>query len=168
MSSPSYPSATPLSSFPLTGLHIWNLLEAIISKTNPYNYKPVTSFIQVSGLHFEFNVNLPLSLIRVQLLNRTTNAYSDLVLTKNYTTVTLDFLEAVSDNFLAPPITNPPLLDAANKVIICYIKSHSSVNVSLTNHITISQSSNTTHTPTPNNAILTSPTPILFTLLAPF
>ncbi|KAJ9070872.1 hypothetical protein DSO57_1002932 [Entomophthora muscae] len=162
------PFSNTIVEFPLTGSRIWNLLEAVISKTNPYNYKPVTSFIQVSGLRFEFNVNLPPSLTRVQLLNRTTNAYSDLVLTKNYTAVTLDFLAAGGDNFLAPPIINPPLLDAADEVIIRYIKSHSPVNVSLTNRITISQSSNTTHTPTPNNAILTSPTPILFTLLALF
>ncbi|KAJ9073554.1 hypothetical protein DSO57_1015130 [Entomophthora muscae] len=109
----------------LTGKQIWLLLEGVVSRLSPINNAKVTSFIQVSHLHFTYNTSRPThdKLISVQILKN--NKYSPLSNTTRYSLLTTNFIANNGNNIL-PQITPPPQqLKSLSGVLIDYFKTNS-------------------------------------------
>ncbi|KAJ9053016.1 hypothetical protein DSO57_1028365 [Entomophthora muscae] len=116
------PFNNAITEFILPGQRVWDFIYAAVLKKNPYNNKPVSSFIQVAGMHITINKS---QLVSVDVKDKTN--FSPLDLAKNYTVVTLNFLAKGGDNIITPPILGSPTLDATHEVFSRYIKANSPI-----------------------------------------
>ncbi|KAI9292749.1 Metallo-dependent phosphatase, partial [Neoconidiobolus thromboides FSU 785] len=127
-----FPFGNAIVDIKLTGQQLWDMLEAIVSKVNKVNNRPVSSFIQIGGMRFTYDPTAPEQsrLVSVDILNRKTKTatYVKLDLEKVYTCTTLDFVATGGDNFIAPPVTDFAPLDAIDVIVSDYIKKYTPVS----------------------------------------
>jgi len=133
------PFGNALVDIELSGQRVWDFLEAVVSKLNKLNNKPVTSFIQVSGLQFQYDPTAPIQnrLISVKIKSKSTKNYEELNRNSIYTATTIEFLANGGDNIITPAFINNILLDRMDEVVMAYIKSHPLITNPESNRILI-------------------------------
>ncbi|KAK9768199.1 hypothetical protein K7432_001335 [Basidiobolus ranarum] len=133
------PFGNALSDLSLTGKQIVTMLEGVAGRTNTVFNKPVTSFIQVSGLKFTINSSAPAGskVGNVEILSKDKKSFEPLNSDTSYRFVTLDFIVSGGDNILPVPASTPAPLDTLDSVLTNYIKEKGTVTPYIDGRITI-------------------------------
>ncbi|CAH1759402.1 13549_t:CDS:2 [Entrophospora sp. SA101] len=118
------PFGNSLVEIDVTGQNITDMLESAASRLrNIISNKPVTSFIQVSGLKFKYDSSKKVyeRILEVKIRNPNNNDnYEDLDLNKTYKALTLDFIANTGDGLLPYP-TKTIELEAIDSTLQNYI-----------------------------------------------
>ncbi|CAG8570733.1 9020_t:CDS:2 [Ambispora leptoticha] len=118
------PFGSSLVDIDVTGKNITDILESVVGKNkNIVSGKPVTSFIQISGIQFTYNSSKEIfkRVVEVKIRDPSTKEYTMLDPKQVYTLTTLDFVANTGDGILATPIEGLVPLDAIDKVVNDYI-----------------------------------------------
>lgn len=134
----AFPFANSVVEVTLTGQHLWDTLEGVITGVNVENGKPVTSFIQVSrGVRIEYTHGAGNGTSTCRSTNSTSSLVSVTVgdepldRAAEYKIVTVDFIAGGGDNIFAKPFENLAVLDTVEDVLIDHIGAESPIDISL-------------------------------------
>ncbi|ORX84794.1 Metallo-dependent phosphatase [Basidiobolus meristosporus CBS 931.73] len=135
------PFGNALSDMSLSGKEILTMLEGVASRFNSVFDKPVTSFIQVSGMKFTIDTNAPAGsrVSGVEVATKDKTAFEPLEPDAVYRFVTLDFVVSGGDNILPVPSANPVQLETFDASLTEYIKEKGTITPLIDGRITIKQ-----------------------------
>ncbi|RKP07308.1 5'-nucleotidase, partial [Thamnocephalis sphaerospora] len=132
------PFLNALLDFDLTGKQLIYMLETVLAKTNRENGRPITSFVQVSGLKIAFDMLRPeydrVTEVWVRKAGPITiqspaaDEFELLVPDTVYTFVTADFILDGGDGFFATPPAHSEPLDMMADVLANYIRAATPVS----------------------------------------
>ncbi len=157
----SFPFGNAVVEVTYTGEELWKIFEGVVSGTNQFNGKNVTSFFQVStGVRVEYNPDNAAGSRLVRL-----SVGADLSPVDNateYTIVTVDFLTGGGDNILEPA-AEVVVLDTMDAVLVNYIEAHSPIDFVLDGRIAVvggsGGSTNGTNSTLPTGTSSSTPAP---------
>ncbi|KAK9767358.1 hypothetical protein K7432_002934 [Basidiobolus ranarum] len=133
------PFGNALSDFTLTGKQVVTMLEGVAARTNSVFNKPVTSFIQVSGLKFTIDANAQVGskVSDVMVASKDKKSFEAINPDTSYRFVTLDFVVTGGDNISPVPASVPVPLDSLDTVLTNYIKEKGTITPYIDGRITI-------------------------------
>ncbi|KAH8884911.1 Metallo-dependent phosphatase [Thozetella sp. PMI_491] len=130
----AFPFSNAVVEVTMSGEHLWQTLEGLVSKVNQANGVAVTSFFQVSkGIQVKYNPDLAVGsrLVSVRIGGKPLDRAAE------YTVVTVDFLASGGDNIFSPAFENVVALNTLDEVLVNYIQTESPVNIQLEGRIAI-------------------------------
>ncbi|ORX93721.1 Metallo-dependent phosphatase [Basidiobolus meristosporus CBS 931.73] len=133
------PFGNALSDVTLSGKQVVTMLEGVASRVNSVFNKPITSFIQISGIKFTINSGAAVGskVSDVQIQSKDRKSFEPIKADEAYRFVTLDFIVSGGDNILPIPASNPVALDTLDAVLTNYIKEKGTIDPYTDGRITI-------------------------------
>ncbi|KAK4223431.1 putative 5'-nucleotidase precursor [Podospora fimiseda] len=133
----AFPFGNSIVEITVTGKQLWDTFAGILTKVNPRNGKPVTSFFQISKniiVEYVPKKNSTAATAEGELVSVSIGG-EPLDLEKEYKVVTLDFIAGGGDNFFYPTFGNLITLDTQDQVLLGYIERLSPVEYALDRRI---------------------------------
>jgi len=113
----------------MTGQNITNMLESVVSRwRNVVSHRRITSFIQVSGIKFEYNSTKPMydRIVDAKIAD-SNGIFEPITLNKTYVIVTNDFITQSGDGILPYPINDAAPLEGIADTLRSYIHTQQTV-----------------------------------------